>query len=403
MSNYLAIATVTETLAQLIRDAVGRHVPGAEVTMDRPDRGGASSAARVNLYLYQAAPNPALRNMDLPRRGADGQLVNRPRMPLDLHYLISFYGRDEQLIAQQLLAVTALTLHEHAVLSRAEMVRAIQYAPGGFLDASDLPDQNEQVKIAPLALNLEELSKLWQIMFQVPYTLTVAYQVSVVILDGSPAGQALPVRGAAPAIAPGTLPVVTSVAADGPAGTPITPGSTLVIQGTGLAGASTQVTIGPVVLTPAPADVTATQVRVALTDTRLVAGPSALTVSPSAGLQSAPAPFTLTPVVQQVQYRKGSGKGAPASLRLRISPVVSTTDAVTVLLNATGAGGGAQLAFDAPRAPATQPPKRTATVTVPVPNLPSGTYLVRAEVNGTPSALRTDATGTYAAPKVKVP
>jgi len=47
-------------------------------------------ATRVNLFLYQVTPNPHRNNLDLPTRSQQGDLVQRPQIALDLHYLMSF-------------------------------------------------------------------------------------------------------------------------------------------------------------------------------------------------------------------------------------------------------------------------------------------------------------------------
>lgn len=405
MSNYLAIATATETIAQVIREAVGPVIAGAEVTTDRPDKASKDAAARVNVYLYQVAPNPALRNNDLPLRRADGTLANRPRTAIDLYYLISFYGRDEQLIAQQLMGLTAATLHVHGVLTRGDILRAVHAAPGGFLNNSDLADQTEALKISPHALTLEELSKLWSVMFQVPYTLSASFLCTVVIIDGPPAATALPVRGATPTTTPSLAPVVASVASADPSA-PIVSGGTIVITGNSMDG-GTRVRVGDVVLTPAEGDITATQVKVALTDSRLRAGATSLVVITDNGT-SAPAGFVLTPTITAVRLRGGKG-GGTASLRISVEPKAWSTDAVTVLLNSRkGYGGGpGSYAFDMPSTGANQPPVPLGAVTIPIPGVEAGTYLVRIQVNGaeSPLAMATDAQGrtVYASPRVKVP
>jgi hypothetical protein len=402
MSNYLAVATATETIAQVIRDAVGPVIPGAEVTTDRPDRASKDAAARVNVYLYQVSPNGSLRNNDLPMRNPDGTLANRPRSALDLYYLINFYGRDEQLIAQQLLGLTVSALHVHGILTRSDITRAVNAAPGGFLNGSDLAYQTEALKISPHALTLEELSKLWSVMFQVPYTLSASFLCSVVFIDGPPAGTALPVRAAPSTTSPGLAPVIDAVASADPT-TPIVYGGSVAITGRNLAG-GTRVLVDGVVLTPADADVTATQVTVALTDSRLVAGPNQLAVQTSAGT-SAPAAFTLSPTLTAVRLRGGRGGSTP-SLRMSVEPAVWSDQPVTVLLNGTGAVGGSY-AFDLPVTGAAQEPHPLKTVSIPIPGVPSGTYLVRLRVQDAESPLTTATDGqgrtTYVSPRVKVP
>src|SRR5258706_13084265 len=103
MSNFLAIATVTAALSQILQAAVGPDVPGATVTTLRPNGSGNAPATSVNIYLYQVMHNAALSNADLPTRRTGGDLMQRPVAALDLHYLLTCYGAEAQLEPQRLL------------------------------------------------------------------------------------------------------------------------------------------------------------------------------------------------------------------------------------------------------------------------------------------------------------
>lgn len=191
MSNALAIATVTTGLAQIIRGAVQTAVPGADVVTERPDA-TTSPSRRVHLYLYQVSPNAALRNSDLPTRNAEGRLVQRPQVALDLHFLLAFYGNEKELEPQRMLGAVARDLHALPVLTRQMIADAI--ASQSFLAGSNLADSFEQIKFAPSSLSLEEMSKLWSVLLQTPYALSVVYQGTVVLIDAvESAPQALPV------------------------------------------------------------------------------------------------------------------------------------------------------------------------------------------------------------------
>jgi hypothetical protein len=189
MSNYLAVATVTAALHRLLQATAGADVPGATVTTDRPETStnGASSPT-VNIYLYQAVPNVALRNADLPTRTSGGDLVQRPVAALDLNYLFTFSGAEDELEPQRLLGSVVRTLHAQPLLTP-QLINAVKTAATAnppvhpSLALTDLADQVERVKFAPLPMNLEELSKLWSVFFQTPYALSVAYQASVVLIE----------------------------------------------------------------------------------------------------------------------------------------------------------------------------------------------------------------------------
>src|SRR5207253_6261201 len=130
MSNFLAIATVTATLRQVLTGSVGVDVPGASVTTARPNGTGAGTPTTgVNVFLYQVTPNGSWRNEDLPTRDGGGSVVQRPRAALDLHYLLTFYGADAQLEQQRLLGSVVRTLHERPVLTRQAITGTVAGTP----------------------------------------------------------------------------------------------------------------------------------------------------------------------------------------------------------------------------------------------------------------------------------
>jgi hypothetical protein len=191
MSNTLAIAATTATL----RNILMAQVPGLdadlsdlEVTTQPPDlaRKGISKA-QLNLFLYQTVVNGAWRNMDTPRQVRPGE-TGAPPLPLNLHYLITAYGRgdsDNDAVSHRVLGGAMSVLHDHPVLSRQEIASA--------LAGNDVGDQFELLKITPLPLGVEEISKLWMV-FQTNYRISAAYEVTVLLIDSrTPVKAALPV------------------------------------------------------------------------------------------------------------------------------------------------------------------------------------------------------------------
>ncbi len=182
MSNALAIATVTATLAQAVRTAAQEAVGGADVVIGRPEAPSGGTLRKVHVYLYQVTPNTAQRNADLPSRDAAGRLTQRPQVALDLFYLLAFYGDEARLEPQRMLGAVLRDLHAHSLLSR----QAIQDAVAGehILAGSNLAEAIDLVRLSPVPLSLEELSKLWSVFFQTPHAVSVAYQASVVLIEG---------------------------------------------------------------------------------------------------------------------------------------------------------------------------------------------------------------------------
>ena len=88
---------------------------------------------------------------------------------LDLHYLMTFYGKAAAFEPERLLASVPRALEDRPVLTRPLINKAIAGNPG-LLDGSDLDRAAEPVRAVAAALSLDELSKLWSVLFQVPYT-----------------------------------------------------------------------------------------------------------------------------------------------------------------------------------------------------------------------------------------
>ena len=264
MSNFLAVATVTATLRQFLDDAVSKDVSGATATAVRPNAPlGDLPDPGVNLFLYQVTPSASWRNADLPTRTSEGGLMQRPRVAIDVHYLLSFYGAENTLEPQRVLGSAIRALHEEPVLSRKHIREVINATPA--LAASNLDEEVELVKFTQLPLSLEELSKLWSVFFQTPYVLSIAFHGTVVLIEGTSTPRAaLPVRERNVYVNTFRQPFIERVTSAAGLSQPITATSTLRITGTRLRGAATAVRIGQTEVTPATGDVSDTQIDVVL-------------------------------------------------------------------------------------------------------------------------------------------
>lgn len=413
MSNSLAVATATAALSQLLREPIVDEVSGADVTIARPHAatdGTTPEAPSVNLYLYQLTPNPAWRNADLPTRGASSELRQRPRAAFDLHYLLTFYGNAATLEPERLLGVAARTLHERPVLTR-DLIRAtIQNPSFPFLAGSDLADDIELVKFSPIAYSLEELSKLWSVFLQTSYTLSMAYQGTVVLIESEVRASApLPVRERKLYVMPFRQPVIERVKAEDAAGAPIDaadPASTLVIQGRQLRGDITQVRIAGVDVALTAAQIGDSAIRLpvsAVPAAGLRAGVLPVQVihqlalgsppQPHAGYESNAAALVLNPIITaSLQTSVGT-----VTVTVTANPPVGPRQRAVLALNQLGAEPPASYSFVAPaRTDATD------TLMFDITGAASGEYLVRLQVDGAASALQVQ-NGQYTGPKVTVP
>ncbi|KWX10977.1 hypothetical protein TR74_00440, partial [Carbonactinospora thermoautotrophica] len=181
MSNHLAVAAATEALRLFLARAVQPDFPFAVEVAARKPPTEPPTDPTITVFLYQVTPNAALRNQDAPTRAADGTPLTRPAAALDLHYLISCYGEESQLVPQRLLGSVVRSLHEEPVLSRRDIEDAQRQA---YLLGADLAASPQRVRFTPTPMDVDELSKLWSTLFQTPYALSVVYQGTAVLLEG---------------------------------------------------------------------------------------------------------------------------------------------------------------------------------------------------------------------------
>ena len=404
MSNALAIAAVTETLVQLVQDHLGvSGVAGAQVTALQPDGAAPLPNPGVNVFLYQVTPNKAYRNADLPTRDAQGNLLRKPQVALDLHYLLTFYGDDTALEQQRMLAAAALALHARPSLPRT-LVAQVQAATP-FLTTSNLDKQAELIRVTPAILTLEELSKLWSFLLKVDYVLSAAYVASVVLIetDDRVPGPALPVESFTVTALPFSQPVIDRVVASPDPAAPIVDGATVALVGSHLAaaaGGATEVVIDGQTLAPLTA--AADSVTVTLPAGAFDAGPLTAQIvqplslgkppapHPGAGVTSGIAAFVLRPTIVGGNVQKVAG---PA-LRFDVAPKAKAGQRVVLQLTAQ-AGGAARLADGGVLT------ADSATLTVPIPGVAAGSYFVQVLVDGAQSPL-TPAAGPPAGPLVAV-
>jgi Pvc16 N-terminal domain len=250
MSQEAAVAVVTRVFRQMVIQALRDLQPrfGTDnlldlVTILPPDQARENrTGSQVNLYLYQVAFNAAWRNQDIPGRSRPNEIAP-PALPLNLHYLLSFFGRkdagQDDLEAHEMLGRVMRKIHDNPVLTD-DTLEAAFVDPAGPLPDKDSLRQVERVRFTPITVTTEELFKLWS-GFQTPHRLSVAYEASVVLIESRrPARTPLPVLRRGPDdLGPdvsGGLTFPTLEEARLPRRLGVFPGEEIVLAGTNLDG-----------------------------------------------------------------------------------------------------------------------------------------------------------------------
>ena len=126
MSDYLAVGAVTAVLKSLLNAGLTDGGPATVlasppgVTNVPPDfiTTGNTEQPQLNLFMYYASINPALRNLNLPSVDSNGVTLSNPPLAINLHYLVSAYG-SQPYDAEILLAFAMQVFHNTAVVPRA--------------------------------------------------------------------------------------------------------------------------------------------------------------------------------------------------------------------------------------------------------------------------------------------
>lgn len=404
-TTYKGIAATTQTLGYLVSTAVLAAVPEATVTLARPEEpaAGSANAPRVNIYLVQVIPDPTMRSNDLPTRDEKGNLVTLPTAPVNLRYLLSFFGASEK--AHLMLGAVEVALRSRAVLDSTIITQALTGHPE--LQDSGLASQLPPVRLVPSSVSLEELARFWSGFLQMPYTVSTLYEAMTVILTASDSPTAtLPVAkvgGGSGSLPPQLDPLTTVQFSSSP--------PTLVrVTGTGLSRQQ-QIQIGSVWVPleagasggfqfTLPADVTAGAQPVTLgtatTSTADTTSPTATTGQPAQPIAGANSQvLRIRPEVVQATIDSNG-----TAVTLTVAPPLQPGQTVVLILVASGPGAD-------PVAGSVQLPLAVAaTTTAPTFTLPTafaaGQYLTILEVDGVAS-LPTLVGGVYAEPAVTVP
>ncbi|MCT7966862.1 DUF4255 domain-containing protein [Laspinema sp. D1] len=427
MSNYLAIATVTACLQRMLQSSVQLDLDGARVTTVRPNNLGSGTPEKgVNLYMYQVSLNPVWqKNAEVRMRSTRDAGAKKSRTALDLHYILSFYGNETELEPQRLLGSVVKILSDRTSLTRETIYETLADSSYPYLTDSNLADQTEEICFSPMDLSLEDLSKVWSVFFQTPYSISLVYKATVVMIEGEESAyRALPVReralsGVIPFF---NRPLVEQVVSRSGKFEPILANSTLLIRGKNLNNKQTTVRISGVEITPQSVSETELLVPLSLTpEHSLKAGVQSLQVihhvsTESRGdngngwrgestqetatqtlskpmvfsqiLESNAIPFILRPVVTKVTVSKLEGKDEDvrsAEIKVRVNLTLGKHQRIVLVLNEKSTQNPAAYMFEAPNRH-----RDGMVVSIPIKNVKPGEYLVRLQVDGAESILNVD-------------
>jgi hypothetical protein len=393
VSNVNAVAVATEGLKVLLRrafdEAGAAAVAGAKVGAVRPTQ-IPTDFVGVNVFLYRITPNAALYNDDLPTRRGNGELVRRPQLAINLHYLLTFVGDETGLEPQRILGAATAGLHAHAELTPGDVEEiADNAASGSYLKLhNDLAQQIERVRFSFEGLTLEELSKLWTIFPQKAYELSIAVQASVLLLEAPLTP--LPHRPVARRSIYSGLPAAPEISAIAPLQTPRTVAAArarLTFSGAGLSGDTTRIRFDagdPAAVVSAADDEVVVSIpddlRAGIHSARVLVAHTFRSGDDTRQfeLESNALPFVLEP---RITNASPIAAAAGATITIGVEPAIAPRQQVRVIV------GGFSIRWTTPL-PGVGVPAEHASLDVKLPaELGAGSWPLRIEVDGASSRL----------------
>ncbi len=391
MSNSLAFAATTATLRNLLQTQIpllDTDLSDLEVTTQPLDLARKNvTKSQLNLFLYQTVINGGWRNLATPGQVRPGEAA-APPLPLNLHYLITAYGRGDvgDGVDHRVLGTAMSVLHDNPVLDRSAIAAA--------LAKNDLGAQFESLRVTMLPFSVDELSKLWMI-FQSQYRISAAYEVTVVLIDSlAPIRSPLPVlqrgqgdRGVTTFA--GSLPSLTGIGL--PRSQPAARlGEDITVQGTQLTTQNaavrftTQRRAAPVELVPTPADNGRLAVHIpnkaeditVLTNWAPGQYAAGLVLRPP-GLPELPSNEVAFALAPQVTVTPNNAPAGAVNLTLTCEPRIAEGQRILLLF------GDRQVGPSTVTTPADT--TKPTTLTFVVPNVVAATYVVRLRVDGVDS------------------
>jgi len=153
------------TLKELLKDVAGLPGESAIEFKSPADMESLPSSPKLSIYLYQTMVNSHLRN--IPPVPVNHDKLKYPPLILDLHYLFTPYAQDRD-AELMILEGVMQRFHDVALLK------------GEQLKGNLLSYGNEEIRIVPNTLTLDDLNKLWSTFPNKPYKLSASYKTTAI-------------------------------------------------------------------------------------------------------------------------------------------------------------------------------------------------------------------------------
>jgi len=177
MADYTAIASVGDTLIELLRENMIDLITSDTIAMISPGEIEGKDNVRLSLFLYQVLENAHMKNKEMLK--IDSTRVKYPPITLELYYMMTSYP------SHGIQDKTERTKEEHSVLGRAMQILNDNPIVKGSALRGNLAENNEELRMTLTTLNLDDITKIWTTFQDRPFRPSVCYLVTPVKIEST--------------------------------------------------------------------------------------------------------------------------------------------------------------------------------------------------------------------------
>ena len=177
MSDYMAIADVSYTLIDLLRNKMDDLIDPDSIALVSPEEIEGNDSVRLSLFLFQVIENVHMKNQEM-------QIINPatlkyPPLILDLIYMLTSHP------SSGIQDKTERTKEEHSILGRAMQVLHDNSIITNPHLRGCLTDDGQELHISQTPLDLDNMTKIWSTFNNRPFSPSVCYLVANVRIEST--------------------------------------------------------------------------------------------------------------------------------------------------------------------------------------------------------------------------
>ena len=177
MSDYTAIADVSYTFIDLLRNKMEDIIDPDSIVTVSPGEIEANDNVRLSLFLFQIIENVHMKNQEMQM--IDHTKLKYPPLIMDLLYMLTSYP------SSGIQDKTERTKEEHSILGKAMQVLHDNSIITDPLLRGCLTDDGQELHISQTPFNLDDMTKIWSTFQNRPFRPSVCYLVSNVRIEST--------------------------------------------------------------------------------------------------------------------------------------------------------------------------------------------------------------------------